>query len=210
VKLILLISLFLTVGCLKTRSDIKIVEQNRGNQEQINDMRKENADRTQRFSEIQDEMRSLNGRIDVLENRVNILSQEKESKAKAEGDDQQELARKLEILQEALAKIEGQLSQVATQQEAAKVTPVSKDSFEAAENLFEEKEWKKAIVAYTKFRDGNPKSKQYSMATLKIAICFEQLDMKDEALTFYEEVVAKSPKSEEAKKAKARIKALKK
>ncbi|HND86321.1 MAG TPA: tetratricopeptide repeat protein [Pseudobdellovibrionaceae bacterium] len=42
-----------------------------------------------------------------------------------------------------------------------------------------------------------------------MAYAFQQMGMKDEAVTFYQDVVAKYPKSEEARKAKVKLKALK-
>ena len=85
-----------------------------------------------------------------------------------------------------------------------------KDAFEIGEDFFEKKEWRRAILSYQKYRDANPKSKKFSDATYKIGVSFQELGLRDEARTFYDEVVAKFPQSAEAKKARTRLKSLKK
>ena len=75
-----------------------------------------------------------------------------------------------------------------------------------AESYFNIKNYKKAIVDYSKFPENFKKSKHIPAAVLKIAQSFEALKMKEEAKNFYSEIVEKYPKSPEAKKAKAKLK----
>lgn len=193
-------------GCLKTRSDMKTIERSRQMQDELQTMQKDYADKGAQVGEIQEQLREMNGRIEVLENKIELMTKDKESSNRVAQDQVEVLQRKLDLLQETIEKMESNPPQ---QSRVSEPEPVKKGPYEEGESYFEDKDWKKAIVAYTRFREANPKSKNYNKATLKIAVCFEQLGMKDEAKTFYEEVVAKEPKSDEAKKAKARLKALK-
>jgi TolA-binding protein len=86
---------------------------------------------------------------------------------------------------------------------------VPKDPLDAAAEMFSGKKWKDAAAAFQKYREAFPKGKAYSDATYKIGVCFQELGLKDEAKSFYDEVVAKFPKSKEAKKARIRLKSLK-
>jgi TolA-binding protein len=83
------------------------------------------------------------------------------------------------------------------------------DTYETAQDLFAKKEWKQAILNFQKYRDENPKGAKFADATYKIGVSFQELGMKDEAKTFYEEVLNKFPKSEDAHRAKIRMKGLK-
>ena len=72
-----------------------------------------------------------------------------------------------------------------------------------------DKKFKDAILAYQKYRDGNPKGRHYGEATFKMGVCFQEMGLKDEAKVFYEEVISKFPGSKDAKKAAVRAKQLK-
>ena len=85
-----------------------------------------------------------------------------------------------------------------------------KDTYDIAKEFFEKKDWKQAILNFQKYRDDNPKGVKLADATYKIGVSFQELGMKDEAKTFYDEVQVKYPKSEEARRAKIRLKGLKK
>ena len=84
-----------------------------------------------------------------------------------------------------------------------------RSAFDEGESLLSAKKYKEAIVAFQKYRDGNPKGRSYGDATYKIGVSFQELGLKDEAKTFFEEVTSKFPGSKEAKKAAARMKSLK-
>lgn len=75
-----------------------------------------------------------------------------------------------------------------------------------AEAFYKAKEFKKAIVDYSKFPEKHPRSPYMSQALYKIGLCFDALGMKDDAKGFYQEVVEKYPKSPEAKKARNKVK----
>jgi TolA-binding protein len=84
------------------------------------------------------------------------------------------------------------------------------NSYEVAQGFFASKEWKKAILHYQKYVDESPKGKEVGDSKYKIGLCFQELGMKEEAMAFYEEVVANYAKTDAGKKAKLRLAKLKK
>ncbi len=199
------------VGCLKTR------EQIRGGGEQLDDSRQVLQGATPslppalRQDEMDAQMRQLNGRIEVLERDLELLKSVEERLQVTLSQNQERLEGQIRALEEAIKKLEAQLIEARADQhgrrtDAAQSAP--KSSFEAAEDLFTKKQWKEAILNYQKYRDANPKGRHYAQATFKIGACFEELKMRDEARAFYDEVVVKFPKSNEAKKAQQRLKTL--
>lgn len=207
------------VGCenLMTRNDIRETEQKKQFQEQVSTIQKSSADAGNRFADIEGDLRNLNGRVEVVENRLNQNAQEA---AKARGQAESTAGdqnKRVQILQEEVAKLTEEMATLTAEVNAMKAavsesssssSGAKKDLYEQGEENFDKKEWKKAIVNYQKFRDANPKSKKFPDATYKIGVCFQELGLKDEAKTFYDELVAKFPNSAEAKKAKTRLKSL--
>ena len=78
-------------------------------------------------------------------------------------------------------------------------------TFLRAECFFQLKDYKKAIVDYSKFPERFGKSKYMPRALYQIARSFEALGMKEDATTFYQDLVEKFPKSAEGKKARSRV-----
>jgi tol-pal system protein YbgF len=87
--------------------------------------------------------------------------------------------------------------------------PKGKHSEEATylrgESYFQLKQFKKAIVDFSKFPEQYTHSKLMPQALFRIGQSFEALGMKEDASGFYQELVEKFPKSPEAKKARAKI-----
>lgn len=212
-------------GCLQTRSDAGA-----GYQSQV--YRKKNIDNQNAEAEAvvpkvdeRDELiRALNGRVESLENQIQQLHKEKESAQSAASPDSQKIA----LLQEALAKMELQLQKLEGDKDhtpnkkssdanlnlkkETAVTPSvpekKQNGFAAGEELFQKKEWKKAILSFQSFVEESPKNKLVPEAKYKIGVCFQELGLKDEATAFYEEVLAQHPKTESGKKAKIRLASL--
>lgn len=69
--------------------------------------------------------------------------------------------------------------------------------------------YKKAILSYQRVLTEFPKAKHADATLFKIASSMENLGFKKDAVVFYEELVAKHPKSELYKKAKLKISKLK-
>lgn len=194
-------------GCLKTRSEVQEVENKKQMQEQVVTLQRSTADQSARFSEIDEDIRKLNGRIEVMENQ-GTQNAGKERSVQTQID---ELNRKISLLQETIVKMENDLASGSRENRnpnmggAKEAAPSKGGIFDRAEAQFKKKEWKDAIINYQKYRDSNPNGKQFGEATYKIGVCFQELGMKDEAKVFYEEAIAKG-KGEVAKRARARLK----
>lgn len=221
----LMLSFLGLVGCgsLVTRSDLKEAEQKKSVQEQVTQIQKSHADTASKFADIDSDLRDLSGRVEVVENKLHTTNADKDKSNKQSLDLIQEQNRKIQLLQEELTRQDNQINMmmadinnlksalsqaVAAQRE--EVEKAKKDPFDLAEENFKAGEWKKAILNYQKYRDANPKSKKFADATYKIGVSFQELGMKEEAKSFFDEVIAKYPSAPEAKKAKSRLKNLKK
>lgn len=73
-----------------------------------------------------------------------------------------------------------------------------------AESYMALKEYKKAIVDYSKFPEKFTKSPRVPTSLLKIGQAFDAMGLHEDAQGFYQELVEKFPKSSEAKKLKAK------
>lgn len=220
--MLLVLTPVLFVGCLQTRSDVRAGEQGKVLQQQVSTLQKTNADVSNRFEEAIEQMRYLNGRVEVLENQVGQLKQELESTRRNNTEFNQSQSQKISLFQETLAKMESdqqrQLAELAAVKSALQSEPEKptasqnqkvKNSFELGEILFAKKEFRQAILEYQKYRERFPKGKSVTAATYKMGVSFQELGLKDDAKAFFEEVISKSPKSDEAKKSKARLQKLK-
>lgn len=79
-------------------------------------------------------------------------------------------------------------------------------TFLRAESYYALKQYKKAIVDYSKFPEKYTRSKFMPAALYKIALSFDALGMRDDAKGFYQDLVDKYPKSSEARKARRKLK----
>lgn len=208
-------------GCLKTRTDVRENEQRQVMQQQVVTLQKTNADASGRVADLEEQMRELNGRVDVVENKLGSSHSGVENALRNSQQQNQDLSGKVAIMQEALTTMEKQIyalnaevnalrAEKAAAQAEKSAKQAKRDAFEAAQDFFAKKDWKQSILNYQKYRDENPKGPKFADATYKIGVSFQELGMKDEAKTFYDEVVSKFPKSEEARRAKIRLKGLKK
>lgn len=221
-KILITLLVLSTVGCvgLRTREEVNQMETSRQNQSQVTQLQKQKAEADNKVVVLQEELRQLNGRLDMLERRA------QEQGAQPTGPTNTDVIEQMKIFEQQnaamRAKIEDLEGKLATAQKAQAATAVAaveksapakeikdKDSYDSAEDLFNKKEWKSAILSYQSYRDANPKGKNYADATYKIGVSFQELKMKDEAKVFFEEVVQKFPKSPSARKAKFRLSQLK-
>jgi len=123
---------------------------------------------------------------------------------------QEELLKQEKTIQQLTHEVEAMKAEAAAATKPAEKETEKKTPLQLADEHFKQNDWKKAIIQYQKYRDDNPKGKKVAESTYRIAYAFGELGMKEEAKTFYEEVIAKFPTSLEAKKAKTKIKAFKK
>ena len=218
-KLMIGLLVLSTVGCvgLRTREEVNEMESSKQAHSQVNQLQKQKADADNKVVALQDELRQLNGRLDMLERRS------QEGTGTAAGPSNTDVIEQMKIFEQQNAamkmKVEELEAKLAVAQKAQATSAVAaveksvpssakekdKDSYEAAEDHFNKKEWKTAILSYQSYRDANPKGKNYSDATYKIGVSFQELKMKDEAKVFFEEVLQKFPKSPAARKAKFRL-----
>lgn len=258
VILAIITSMLLTGCLLKTRSELGATEQsdvytqkNADNQMEAQQAKAGAGVTTENPAAMPDErdelIRTLNGRVEVLENTLDTLQKDREAE-KIQSE------QKLAALQEALVKLEKQISgddtteksssdnskattsadgdlqssdeiaaRVNADKNAKKPEPTKTDTkvaekksdkkltpYEEANQLFDGKEWKKAILNYHKYTDESPKGKFVADAKYKIGVCFQELGMKEEAMAYYEEVVANYQSTDAGKKSKARLSKLKK
>jgi len=167
-------------------------------------LQKAKADQEAYQQSYEERLRSLNGRVEALEHQNQLLNQEED-----------QLNKKLQLqqdrfkeLEQAILQLEQRLTAKATEESKPEKTASGKKKnyFDDAEEFYVQKEWKKAIASYQKYRDQSPDGKEFVQATLKIGICFQELGLSKEARVFFDEVIEKSPKSKWAKIAASRIK----
>lgn len=218
-------------GCLKTRAELRgdspspDLERQTVAQQQAQAAAPKKAPpvtNASRFEEYDQDMRQLNGRVDEVENMVNQYNAAAEADKAARAQDKQALEQKFALYEDALKKMDQKIQDLIAEVQSLKTAPPAAtattgkgahastaDLFGQGESAFSAKKWKEAIVSYQKFRDKNPKSKKYPEATYKIGVAFQELGMKEEARTFYEDVASKHPHTKEGKKAAFRLKTLK-
>lgn len=216
-----------STGCvaLKTREEVNQTDTNRAAQSQVTQLQTQKADADNKVLALQDELRQLNGRLDMLEKREHDQQQ---AASVQTGPTNKDVIEQMKIFEQnnvamkaKVEELEGKLATAqkaqsvaaveksATKEKNSKSTKDSKDTYETADGLFNKKEWKAAILSYQAYRDANPKGSNYAQATYKIGVSFQELKMKDEAKVFFEEVVQKFPKSPAARKSKFRLGQLK-
>ena len=220
------LSFFLT-GCLQTRNTAKEQEEKQVLQRQVHTLQTTTAEVSQRFNEIDEDIRKLNGRVETVEVRNQQLFSRNEKDGQSADVKSREMESRLKLYQEAITKLDMQVSelsaQMATLQHQMRSAPPSGSSAAAgaaketpgsllgeADKLYDSKKWQEAALAYERYRKSAPKGKSLPTATFKIGVCFHELGATDDARAFYEEVIAKFPKSADAKKAKTRLASLKK
>ncbi|MBC86529.1 MAG: hypothetical protein CL677_05055 [Bdellovibrionaceae bacterium] len=214
---VVILLFLLSAGCLRTRADIQAEDS------KMQELQQEKATLTLQLQEMQEDMRGMIGRIDGLETQL----QDQQSKEQEETKE----ADKFKLFEEALLSIEKQLREI--KEEVKKVQEdiqnnkkaieknrlakakkakekIPKGNYARGSYYYSKKDWRKAIGGFREYRKLNPNGRRYLDATFKIGVAFHELGMSTEAKVFYDEVIAKSPKSKEAKKARIRLQALSK
>lgn len=230
-RILVIVALVITVlasaGCLETRSGQKEQEEKQVLKKTVQTLQQSTADVNTRFQDLEDDVRRINGRLEAVDNRFNQFNAKTdktdaslEMKIKESSDKivayREEITRlNIEVTDlrtqvAALVEEQRRVLQAQADKAAAAAKDREKGSYALAEEKFEQKNWKEAILDYEKYRKANPKGKQFAMATYKIGVSFQELGLIDEAKAFYEEVVSKFPKSKEADKASTRLKGLNK
>jgi TolA-binding protein len=180
--------------------------------------------------EIKQEMTRLQGRIEDLERKQKEWEEEKANSSK-KSEEAQNLSERLGKLEQSLGDLKESLSKntlgssfdkAKSQFEAGNFSEssemltsylsspspkkVEEATFLRAESYFKLKEYKKAIVDYSKFPEKFSRSSRMPAALYKIGLSFEALGMREDAKGFFQELADKYPKSSEAKKIKNKLK----
>ena len=158
------------------------------------------------LQEANSEIRRLRGRIDALEKKTSTQTPEVSLESRLKNYEQALTSLEEEIVQ--LKANQGAQSSGVSSVKSPSATAKKYTEFDTGEAKFKERQWKDAIAQYQAYRTKYPKGKSYSEATYKIGVCFQELNLKNEAKAFYQEVVQSHPKSRAAKKAGFRLKQL--
>ena len=194
-------------GCLVTRNQAEEVEEKKQLQGQVATLQKHKADQEMQIQNFEAQTRELNGKLEEIAHQQRLSDQKST-----------ELLQRVSALDDKLKQYDAAF--LALEQEVAGLkkepasTPVAegakKSLFDEAEDLFNEKNYKKAISGFQKFRETSPRDKNVPLATLRIGQCFQELGMAKEARLFYEEVIERYPETKLAKTAQTRLSRLKK
>jgi TolA-binding protein len=200
-KIILLLGMTAVVpACLQTRADLKR-DGTVGSIETARTPAKtpsmQSAQSDARFEEVNKDFRELNGRIEILENQLRQGGGDEKTRT---------LENKITQLEQKISLLEATVTDLNNKARKEAAAPAKKDELAEASELFENKKWEDAILAFEEYRKNNPKGKSYAEATYKIGVAFQSLGMKDDAKAFYKEVAEKFPNSKEAGLAKNKLK----
>jgi TolA-binding protein len=208
-------------ACITTREDVQEQEEKKQLKETVSSIQKQKADNESRIEQYQSEIRNLNGKIENLEHKISLLSESQKNGVTESNKKTEDVLSQMKVFDEALSALERKVENIevaviksgVNNEKAAgdkKVTSSKDADFVEAEKLFEEKNWKKAIQSYQKYRETNPRGRHWALSTYKIGVAFQELGMKSEARAFYEEVIEKLPKDPSSKKAQFRLNQIKK
>lgn len=199
--LIFILTSFLITSCLQTRDSLRKTQD--GELSEAAKLQQKNAINESRFFEIDRDFRQLYGRVEVLEHQIGDGQKNKSTET---NDRFEKLEKKVSLLEEALVQLENNHKKSISK-------PLSSDAKESshftnAVESFNNKKWEDAIYSFDEYRKANPKGSKYAEATYKMGLSFLNLGMKNDAKSFFDEVVQKFPKSKESDLAKVKIKSL--
>jgi TolA-binding protein len=225
----------LLTGCLQTRESTREVDEKTVMRRQVQTLQQTTADVNSRFVDLEDDVRKLHGRVEATDQKLKLTDSlidkgfgmtDAKFKEKDQVYREEFLKMRTEIdglkaqlaafhedqkkQSEAAAQAAAQAQASAMAQAEAKAKEADKNPFQVAEEKFEKKSYREAILDYEKYRKTYPKGKSFAAATYKIGYCFQEMGLSDDARAFYEEVVSKFPKAKETKLAQAQLKKLKK
>jgi TolA-binding protein len=173
----------------------------------------EHSQRSQNYQELKEYSARLDGRIAELEKNQLILLTE----VKALKDEKAAAAREAAVPATDLSTSAAQLLKEGKYEAAAekyrallnkglKGKEAAEAHFGLAESEYGLKNFKKAIVQYSKVQEAFSKSTRIPTSLYKIGVSFQQLNMPKESKNFFAELLERYPKSPEAKRARAKAK----
>ena len=227
--------LFGATGCLKTRAQLREESNDQSRPIAVEPAQDVKPNEAYAVDELRAEITHLVGRVEDLERAEKDRSVKGSAESKEELKKVEEQIRQLDesyqTLSEELKKLEKApvvadpvdlfkkaKNQFSSQEyELAAETfgnyikiPKAKNLQDAlflrGESYYHLKQYKKAIVEYSKISEKYSHSPHMAETLYKIGLSFEALGMKEDAKGFYQELVEKFPKSEEAKKSRKKAK----
>ncbi len=223
-----LLSILLMVsvaGCLKTRSELKNDES--GNMRtdasgtyvagQMNQQQRAQID--SRFFEIDRDFRELYGKIELIEKKLqenqNLPSAVTPTVGSGLSDDKlKSLEKRMSTIEEALLSLDKKLSEMSKGDTGASVKSfdqklkAAKGPYGRGEIFFGAGRFEEAIASFDEYRKKFPRGRSYAQATLKMGICFEKLQMNNDAKAFYKEVIQRYPNTRVSVRAEENLKKL--
>lgn len=171
--------------------------------------------KTQNVTELKDYLARLDARVaDLEKNQVLVMDEVKALKDQAASNAQVAKAAATPA-SDLMSQANQLLSEKKCDEAADKYrevlgkAPKGKDAaeahFGAGEALYCAKDYKKAIVQYSKVQESFAKSARIPQSLYKIALSFQHLNMAKESKGFFNELIERYPKSNEAKKARAKV-----
>jgi TolA-binding protein len=220
-KIFLLIGFSFLASCnLMTRQEM----QKQDEQKQIiTNIQKTKADSESKISDLQNDIRTVDGKVDSIDHNVQVGQQNNKQEIEALKKTIDAQNEKIKYLQEHIDATETRLTAAinalkpgmasipaaTTDDGSGKKMKDASNPLDEAEALLSAKDYKKAIVKYQNYIDKNPKGKALAEATYKIGLCFAELGLKKEAKEFYKDVIDNYASTSWAKKAKYRVSHLK-
>lgn len=172
----------------------------------------------QEIAVLETQIKSYEEQFRVMLGRIEELETKSSSSGKADAERIKDLEQAISemLVQQELLKNEIKAGKEAQAQIQAQKTKEAQESastptgnLELADKLFAESKWDRAATEFQEFRRKNPKSSEISIVTYKIGVCFQELGLKSEAKTFFNNVIQSYPKSKASKFAKFRLENLK-
>lgn len=198
-------------GCLMTRTQVQEVENKRQMQDQVVHLQKNTADQQVRFNDINADLRELSGRLDLAEQNLKNSATDRQKLQTYLEEQLAESNKRVVALQQEVTKLSSQLAtlgQTVTTTTAASPSSVATDKrnpYEVAQDFFQKKDYKNAVLWYQKYRDRFPTGRRIPDAIFQMGVSFQELGMKEDARVFFNEVIERFPQSAQATAAKARL-----
>ncbi len=214
-----LIIMFFISGCVSLKPRSSSVNPYKKESPLVQKLRVENANLKSQITEYEAQIRDYSGKVEELQIR---LDRDQKSSAQRLGQENAELGaykesvaaliKEKKDLADKVTKL--QLENQESQLKLKKANMSLKDLMSLGDGYFDDKKWTKAVAEYQVYREkaksvNQTKTEDYALATYKIGVCFQELNLKQEAKTFYKSVVKQNAETKAAKYAKYRLEKLK-
>ena len=180
----------------------------------IRSVQKQTAELDAQFHEINESLRHMNGQFEVLQKQITDLKEQNQHlENRLEETDKQNkdtlglLEQEIELLRSGRPSARGK-DKRKSQNKNYRKKRSKKTSLllNKGNQHFQNKRWKQAIINFENYRqESAKKDSSFAHATYRIALSFEKLGMKENAKSYFEELVKLFPRSHLAQKAKSHL-----